>query len=251
MLLLSTSSLRGYGLHKIFSLARNARYDGICLDLNLLDFDTENAEYVDTLSQEFDMPVVAITAYERRMTPKIVDQIMDMARVLKSSVINFYPPHRLDKDGEWFSEYLPKIQQRYKDIDIAIINIEPKTFLFVIPEYKDATLPVIKKITWKTALHISNVDPETWTDLIKTFSLLWSSICNVYLSDKTGNKDELLPGKGDMPLESLLIKLAEWGYKGTFILKVSPKELGAWDDENVLKHLKETQEYFLKNFLKR
>ena len=147
MLLLSTSSLRGYGLHKIFSLARNARYDGICLDLNLLDFDTENAEYVDTLSQEFDMPVVAITAYERRMTPKIVDQIMDMARVLKSSVINFYPPHRLDKDGEWFSEYLPKIQQRYKDIDIAIINIEPKTFLFVIPEYKDATLPVIKKIT--------------------------------------------------------------------------------------------------------
>ena len=49
MFLLSTSSLRGYGLHKIFSFARDAHYDGVCLDLNSLDYDTENASYVATL----------------------------------------------------------------------------------------------------------------------------------------------------------------------------------------------------------
>jgi len=251
MFLLSTSSLRGYGLHKIFSLARDAHYDGICLDLNPLDFDTENTGYVAALSKEFGMPVVSITAYERRITPKIVDQIVEVANVLGSKTVNFYPPHRLDKDGEWFSEYLPKVQQRHKSLDIAIINVEPKTFLFLISEYKDATLPLIKKITGKTALHVSNVDPESGTDLIKTFSLLGNSIHNVYLSDKSGNKEELLPGKGDMPLESLLIKLAAGGYKGDFILKVAPKELGAGDDANVLKKLAEAKEYFLKHFIKK
>jgi len=250
MLLLSTSSLRGYGLHKVFALARDAHYDGICLDLNPLEFDTENTQYILSLSQEFGMPVVGITAYERRMTQKMVDQIMEMTKVLGSKMVNFYPPHRLDKDGDWFSEYLPKVQQRNKDIEVTIINVEPKTFLFLIPEYKDATLPLIKKITGKTALHISNVDPESGTDLIKTFTLLGNSIHNVYLSDKTGNKEELLPGKGDMPLESLLIKLSDGGYKGYFTLKVVPKELGAGNDINVLKKLAEAKEYFLRHFAK-
>lgn len=195
MFLLSTSSLRGYGLHKIFSFARDAHYDGVCLDLNPLDYDTENTSYVATLSKEFNMPVVSITAYERRMTPKIVDQIIETAKILGSKTVNFCPPHRLDKEGEWFSEYLPKVQTRNKNIDITVINVEPKTFLFLIPEYKDATLPLIKKITGKTALHVSNVDPESGTDLIKTFSLLGNSIHNVYFSDKTGSKEELLPGK--------------------------------------------------------
>lgn len=231
-------------------MAQEAHYDGICLDLNPLDFDTENVGYITTLSREFHMPVVGITAYERRITPKMVDRIIEMAKALETKIVNFYPPHRLDKDGEWFSEYLPKVQQRNKDLDIAIINVEPKTFLFLIPEYRDATLPLIKKITDKTALHVSNVDPESGTDLIKTFSLLGNSIRNVYLSDKTGNKEELLPGKGDMPLESLLIKLSEGGYKGCFTLKVAPKELGAGDDENVLKKLADAKQYFLKHFMK-
>jgi len=250
MLLLSTASFRGYGLHKIFSFAKESGYDGINLDLNPLDFDTENAEYIASLSKEFKVPVVSITAYERKMGQKVVDTIMEMAKILDAKIVNFYPPHRLDKDGEWFSSHLPKVKQRHKNIDITIINVEPKTFLFFIPEYKDATLQSIKKITGQTALHISNVDPESGVDLIKTFSILGNSIHNVYLSDKTGNKEELLPGKWDMPLESLLIKLHDGGYKGYFTLKVAPKELGVSSDTTVLKSLKEAKEYFSKHFKK-
>lgn len=54
-----------------------------------------------------------------------------------------------------------------------------------------------------------------------------------------------------MPLESLLIKLADGGYKGDFTLKIAPRELGAGDDANVLKKLEEAKEYFLKHFVKR
>lgn len=54
-----------------------------------------------------------------------------------------------------------------------------------------------------------------------------------------------------MPLESLLIKLANGGYKGNFTLKVSPKELDVGDDISVLKKLSETKEYFLKHFIEK
>lgn len=248
MLLISTSSLRWYGLHKIFSFAKKSWYDGINLDLNSWEFDTEDPEYITSLSKEFNIPVKSITAYERRMNQKIVDTIMEMAKILNTKVVNFYPPHRLDKDGEWFSNYLPKIKQRYKNIDITIVNVEPKTFLFFIPEYKDATLQSIKKITGQTALHISNVDPESGVDLIKTFSVLGNSIRNVFFSDKTGSKEELFPWKWEMPLESLLIKLHDSGYKGFFTIKITPKELGVWSDENVLKNFEEIKIFFKKHF---
>jgi hypothetical protein len=54
-----------------------------------------------------------------------------------------------------------------------------------------------------------------------------------------------------MPLESLLIKLADGGYKGDFTLKVASKELGAGDDKSVLKKLEEAKEYFQKHFKKK
>ena len=46
MLLLSTSSLAGYGLHRIFEFAKKSEYDGIDLCIDFSEFDTFNAEYL-------------------------------------------------------------------------------------------------------------------------------------------------------------------------------------------------------------
>jgi len=54
-----------------------------------------------------------------------------------------------------------------------------------------------------------------------------------------------------MPLESLLIKLSDGGYKGNFTLKVAPKELLVEDDANVLKKLEEAKDFFQKHFIKK
>lgn len=94
---------------------------------------------------------------------------VSLATELGVNVINIFPPHRLDKDGTWFNELLPKLKTQYPGIRFAVMNVEPKTFLFFIPEYRDATLDNIKKITGDTALNISKVDPESGVDLIKTF----------------------------------------------------------------------------------
>lgn len=227
MFVLSTSSLKGYGLHKIFQIAKQGGFDGICLDLDHGNFDTENAEYVKGLIDSVGIPVVSVTAYERKMDTNTVGAIADLAEKIGARTVNFFPPHRLDKEGSWFNLDLPKIAASRKDLVFSIINVEPKTILFFIPEYKDATLSSVKKLTGKTTLHVSNVDPESGVDLMKTFTNLGNTIVNVLLSDRSGSKIDLLPGRGDAPLESLLIKLREAGYKGDFTLKVAPKELAA------------------------
>lgn len=248
MLLISTSSLKWYWLHKIFKLVSQTDYDWINLDLSSLDFDTENIDYIKELSKEFSVPVVSISAYEKKMDKNTVDFILKMSGELWVKCITFYPPHRLDKDATWFSTYLPRAKAKNPDISITVMNTEPKTFLFFIPEYRDATLDNIKKITGETALHISNIDPESWVDLIKTFGKLGNSIVNILLSDKTHSKSDLLPGKGEMPLETLLIRLREGGYNRDFTLKVDPKTLGVGNDELVLKRLAESKKFWEKHY---
>ncbi|EKE30325.1 MAG: hypothetical protein ACD_2C00006G0001 [uncultured bacterium (gcode 4)] len=248
MLLVSTSTLKWYWLHKIFKLVSRSWYDGINLDVVSGDYDTEDAEYIKELSNEFIIPVVSITAYERKMDNKTVDGLIELAEIIWARIINFYPPYRADKETSWFSEYLPKVKAKKPALSLCVINVEPKTFLFFIPEYKDATLETIKKITQETSLSISNVDPTTWVDLLKTFTLLGKTIKNVFLSDKSGAKQDISLWKWDMPLESLLIKLKENWYKWLFTLKISPKELGIGKDESVLKKLEEQKKYFEKYF---
>lgn len=79
MLLLSTSSLSGYGLHKIFLLAKQAGYDGIDLSVDFNIFDTCDATYIDSLITLVNIPVISISAPERKLTKKQFDQILSLA----------------------------------------------------------------------------------------------------------------------------------------------------------------------------
>ena len=184
MLLLSTSSLSGYGLHKIFLVAKWAGYDGIDLSVDFDMYDTCDARYIDSLITLVDIPVVSISAPERRLSKKQFDQILVLANDLGISVVNIHPPHRLDREKDWFWDYLKVVAQKYPSITINIINAPPKTWLFVISEYGDARPETIKKITEHTALSIENVDPASGVDLMKTFILLGSTMGFIYLSDK-------------------------------------------------------------------
>lgn len=248
MLILSTSALKWYWLHKIFKIAKETSFEWINLDLVQWDFDAEDTSYVKELSETFQVPVVSITSYERKMDSKTVRDVLYMWKELWAKTLNFYPPHRLDKDTTWFSQELPKVKKENPEFFISVINVEPKTFLFFIPEYKDATLSTIKKITWDTTLSIWNVDPSSWIDLMKTFSLLWNSIRNVFLTDKTWSKQDLFLWKWDMPLRDLLWRLHESSYNWLFTIKISPKELSAWKDDVLLQKLSDAKAYFEKYF---
>lgn len=209
MFLLSTSSLSGYGLHRIFLLAKQGGFDGIDLSVDFGQFDSYDASYIDALIQSTDISVISITAPERKLNKKQCDQLLTLADDLGVKIVNLHPPHRLDKERDWFGEYLQIVASKYPNIVINIINAPPKTWLFIISEYGDARPETIKKITAHTALSIENVEPGSGVDLMKTLVLLGSTMGFIYLSDKTEEENGLFPGEGNMPIESLLIKLQD------------------------------------------
>jgi hypothetical protein len=101
---------------------------------------------------------------------------------------------------------------------------------------------------------MSNIDKAWGMDLMKMLSVLWNTIVNVYLSDKTGLKDGLLPwnagwGVSYLPIESFLMKLKWNGYNGFFTLRVRPTELWVGEDEKIMYNLEQIKKYYTKNFV--
>ena len=253
MLLLSTSSLQGYGLHRVFGFVKKAWFHGVDLALNSLNYDLWDWDYIKSLSDSFGVPVLSITAPLKWMNEKRVDQIVSIASKLKTQVINFYPPHISDKNTNWFTRYLLKVKKD-THISVCITNVEPKFFLIFIPEYKNSWLNDIKKITWDTALDLANIDLSSWMDILKAQKNLWNSIKNVFLSDKRGSKWWILPGWAwggisYLPLESFFMKLKTSGYNWVVTLKVNKTELWAWNEEKVIQNLEYAKKYYNKHFL--
>lgn len=253
MLLLSTSSLKWYWIHKIFTIVKKSKYDGIDLVIDEKNYDTLDEKYLKWLSDAFEVPVLSITAPDRGLSKSKIDQIVKIAEALKTQVINFYPPHISDKAMPSFPKYLNKLKKDLR-ISITLQNVEQKFMLFVIPEYKNSNLVELKKITWDTALNIANLDKASGIDILKAQNMLGSSLKNIYLSDKQWIKDGLLPGTAgwgvsSLPIESFMMKLKSSWYNWFFSLRVKPTELWIWDEEKVLYNLDLVQKYFKKHFL--
>lgn len=252
MLLLSTSSLKGYGLHRIFQFARDAEYTGVDLALNAENYDLWDEQYILGLSREFWVPVLSITAPETGMSSEKLDKILIMAKTLESQLLSFSPPHFKDRDTKWFGAPLAKIKKDMH-ISICIQNVEPKFKFFVIPEYRNATLGHIKTVTGDTALDILAIDSSSSVDIIKAQKILGSSIRNVFFSDRNGTHRGILPwgaggGISHLPLESFLMKLKSTWYGGYITLKVEPKEMASGNTQRVLENLKYMKNYYEKHF---
>lgn len=252
MLLLSTSSLKWYWIHKIFLLAKKAWYVWLDLVVDRSNFDTLDEDYLKSLSDEFKLPVLSITAPEKSMEKPKIDKIVSLWEKLWSQMMIFCPPST-DKNMDFYIKYLNTVKKNTLK-SVAIQNVEQKFKLFIIPEYRNANLIDLKKITWDTVLNIEWIDNSTWIDLAKAQDILWNSIKNVLLSDKSWTKDGLLPwnawwGVSFLPLESLMMKLKTLWYNWFFTLKVKPNELWAWNDNKVLQNLEQVKKYYEKHFL--
>lgn len=248
MILLSTSSLRWYWLHRVFLFAKQSWFYGVDLSLSFDDFDTLDIEYLKKISDETWVKVLSISAPEVKMSEKIVDKMISMASVLWTQVLNFSPPHFSDKNIDWYQKYLPKIKKS-SSISITVQNVRPEFLFFVIPARKNASLIEIKKITWDTSFDLGSS-----ADIIKDFSFLWASIKNIYLSDALWEKRWLLIWNAvwwtsNLPVESFFMKLKANWYNWFFSLKVNPEEVWVWNEEKVISNLKYCISYYEKYFL--
>lgn len=254
MLLLSTSSLTGYGLHRIFAFAKQAWYTGLDIALWTLNYDLWDEDYIYGLTQEFKLPVLSLTAPGKGMSKEKVEKMIVMAKKLSVQTVTFSPPHITDKDTKWFGPQLMRIKKD-THLSICVQNVEPKFLFFVIPEYRNATFTQIKGVTGDTTLDILGVDSSSSMDILKAQKILGSSIKNIFFSDKHGLKRGILPGWAGggisyLPLESFLMKLKSVGYGGYITLKVNPKEMGVGNADRVTQNLAYMKSYYEKHFEK-
>ena len=253
MILLSTASLKWYGLHRIFNFAKEADYDGIDLVLTPKDFDCWDSDYVKKLSDDTWVKVLSIVAPTRGLNEKKVDKIIKLASYLDVQNVTFAPPYFRDSNITWYTKYLARVK-RETQLSISIKNVEPKFLLFIIPEYKKSSLFEIKKVTWDTSLDLSAVDSSSGSDILKAEKILWSSIRNIYISDKYWPKKGLLPGWAwggisYLPLESFFMKLRTTWYSSFITLSITPKEMWVGIEEKVLQNLEYFKKYYEKHFL--
>ena len=144
MITLSTDSLKGYGLNRIFKFIKEAGFDGVDLYIDPRDFDTQDADYVKELMEEFKLPVVALQT-PMNATAKNVVAAVEMAKKLGAKVLVVQPPKVFNfKYIKWLGAEVPKIRQR-EEISIALENAPAQMFLGIIPEHAMNNLNELRK----------------------------------------------------------------------------------------------------------
>lgn len=248
MIALHTNSLHKYGLNRIFEFTKAAGYDGIEIGVDKNDFDTQNAEYIKKLSEEHNLPVIALHSPVNG-TEKSVQHVIDMAVYLKCPVVVITPPKLTDfKFTNWLRKKVPILRKK-KQIEISLVNAPGKTLLGFLPAHAMNSLADMKKFGMAT-LDCSSTASTKWGNLMSVYEHLHKLIVHVHLSNVNKHKDYSLPNEGVLPLESFLRKLSANKYTGAISIRVRPTELSAGDDEKVVASLKKAKEFvdeFFKN----
>jgi sugar phosphate isomerase/epimerase len=241
MLSICTDSFKGYGLNRIFQLVKAAGYDGIDLNIDPKNFDTQNLEYLKSLVEENQFPILALSTPITSSAKKI-EQAVEMAKALDVKIVIVQAPKIFDfKYIQWLKNEIPKIRQR-ESISIALENAPSQTILGIIPEHAMNNLVDLKNFK-HVCLDTTRIASKK-EDLIRVYKTLKKYLVHVHLSNVKSGVPYSPPQHGVLPIESFLTKLKQDGFPGTISIKVNPKFLNVGDDKKVLKTLAEFKEFY-------
>jgi len=245
MLAICSDSLRGYGLNRIFKIVKEAGYDGLDLNIDPKNFDTQDAEYVKALINQYQLPVLALSTPITSSAKKIQSAV-DMAKTLGSKVIVIQPPKIFDfQYSTWLKNEIPKIRQR-ENISIALENAPSETFLGIIPEHSMNNVIDLKKFK-HVCLDTTRVATRK-EDLIRIYKTLKPYLVHVHLSNLKSGTPYSPPETGILPIESFLTKLKQEGFPGTISMKINPKFLDLENIEKINKHLADLKTFYTTYF---
>lgn len=245
MLLLCTDSLQGYGLNRIFELAKEAGYDGIDLSVNYGLFDTYNTEYIKRLIDEYDMPVVSVSA-PKQIAVNRVKELVTMTKKIEAKVLVLQPPKITNfKLTSWYKKEIPKLREK-EFLSIAMENAPAGTFLGFIPEHSMGSTTEMKSFK-HISLDTARIG-EQRKDLIRTYAAFKKCLVHIHLSNFYKGKKYAPPQEGILPLESFLTKLKQDKYPGSVSMKILPKYLNAGEDDKVIDELQRAKKYFDKYY---
>lgn len=245
MLAISSDSLRGYGLNRIFSLVKDAGYDGLDLVIDPKDYDSQNADYIKCLIEDSGLPVISLQLQDP--SPKDLKSAIDIAKKINCRVIIVQPPTLFSfKKVSWLKREVPKIRAR-ENISIALENAPAEMILGFIPKHAMNNIVDMKK--FKHACIDTTRIALKRQDLIRYYKSLRKYLVHIHLSNVKGVRKYYLPDDGILPLESFLAKLRQDDFPGTISMRINPKYLHAGDDDKVMKALEEMKKFYEKYFL--
>jgi sugar phosphate isomerase/epimerase len=245
MLAICSDSLKGYGLNRIFKFVKDAGFDGLDLNVDPKMFDTLDTDYVKSLIDQYQLPVLAISTPITSSAKKIQGAV-DMARTLGTKVIVIQPPKIFDfQYSTWLKNEIPKIRQR-ENISIALENAPSETFLGIIPEHSMNNVIDLKKFK-HVCVDTTRVATKK-EDLIRIYKTLKPYLVHVHLSNLKSGTPYSLPDTGILPIESFLTKLKQDGFPGTISMKINPKFMDLGDENKLKKRLDELLKFYTTYF---
>ncbi|MGE3279213.1 MAG: sugar phosphate isomerase/epimerase family protein [Candidatus Altimarinota bacterium] len=241
MFLLSTDSLRGYGLNRIFQMAKDSGFEGVEVALDLRQFDTQNAEYLNELQKQYSLPIRVIRTFPNS-TIKQTELAISIADAVDAKVVVIEPPRLFDfKYKDWIKKQVPLLRKKYQ-LSIALKN-GPSEYLWgILPGRAMNNIPDLQNFK-EVCLDVSNLYGMK-LDLMRAYDVMKSYLSHVHLSNVYRGIDHSLLDEGIMPLESFLTKLKRDEYDKDISLVVRPKSISAGDDKAVMKNLQRARKFY-------
>ena len=241
MFLLSTDSLRGYGLNRIFGFAKDIGFDGVEVALDLRHFDSQNAAYLNELKKQYGLPIQTISAFPNS-TIKQTTLVLDIALAVGAKTVILEPPRLFDfKYKDWIKKQIPILRKKYS-LNIALKN-GPSEYLWgFLPGRSMNSIPDLQNFK-EVCLDVSNLF-EKKIDLMRAYDVMKPYRRHVHLSNVNRGIEHNVLESGIMPLESFLTKLNSDGYEHDISLLVRPKLLSAGDDKAMLKALEKQKKFY-------
>jgi sugar phosphate isomerase/epimerase len=247
MIILCTDSLRGYGLNRIFEMAKKAEYDGIDLNIDYGQFDTYNAEYLCKLKEKYNISIHAVSA-PNQIASKRIQELVEITKAVGAKVLILQPPKLLDfKLASWLKKEIPKLREK-EFLSIALENAPAGTFLGFIPEHAMSNSEELKKFK-HISLDTARIG-EKKQDLIRAYAAFKKYLVHIHISNIYHGKKYAPLQEGILPLESFLTKLKQDKYPGAISIKILPKFLHAGEDEKVIEELRRAKKYYEKYYQK-
>jgi sugar phosphate isomerase/epimerase len=250
-LILSTGTFPGFSVESTFGLAREAGVDGVELMLSPRSYHID-PDYVRQIEERYEMPVRSVHTILRlrRASPDVVARdIVDSARFAsrfprcKTLVVHTPEVQSLHDPAArvWFDAVKTAVDISDRSgFSVAVENsgrstTKTPTWAFDHPH----------RLLWLTEewdLHItydtSHAASRNW-ELLDTLKAFLPRIANIHLSDAADRqfrfgfwnamrRDHQIPGHGILPLDDVLLKLAQTQYEGLVTLELSPVAVHAW-----------------------
>lgn len=278
--LLSSGSLRNYGLDRLFEIARLTGFDGVEIIVDECA-DSAHPGYLRKLMERHGLPVPAVHTPFAFIDPpgwekdeiSRVKRSLRLAEEVGASIVVLHTPFFTDSDYQrWLEEELEAFQEttnmilavenmpHYRKLGgrlgvwlrgPSLLEARRKKIWNLLPSFLNPPcfpLSDLEKLSRFQYLVFDTTHLATGGfDPVSTFERIKDKVVHIHLSNFDG-REHLELRKGVVDIPRFLRRLRESGYEGMLCLEMMPEYFPSEDEQFVRSLLKENLELIRENF---